>query len=105
MSFKDRERDFENRFVHDQELKFRITARADKLLGLWAAEQLGRNGQEAQAYAQEIIRVDFERPNGQGAVERVCHDLSAAGADISDEAVRARMGQFLAEAERQVMAE
>ena len=62
MSMTDRERDFENRYAHDQELRFRIEARRNKLLGLWAAEKLGKAGEEANAYAQEVIKADFLLP-------------------------------------------
>ncbi|RFC65147.1 DUF1476 domain-containing protein [Fulvimarina endophytica] len=103
MTMQDRERDFENRFVHDQELKFRIRMRRNKLLGLWAAEKLGKSEDEARAYAQEIIRADFDGPGDRDVSDHLKADL--AGTGISDAEIRERMEALLHEAEKQVMAE
>ncbi|MCK5932482.1 hypothetical protein SAMN06297251_1174 [Fulvimarina manganoxydans] len=105
MMFNDRERDFENRYVHDQELKFRIRARRNKLLGQWAAEKLGKSPDEANAYAQAVIRADFELPGEDDVFAKLRHDFDAAGIEISDADIRAKMAESLIEAEKQVMAE
>ena len=105
MTMADRERDFENRFVHDQELKFRIRARRNKLLGLWAAGILGKSEGDANAYAQEIVRVDFEKPGDDDVFEHLQADLGKAGAGVTDSDIRMKMLELLKEAEGQVMAE
>ncbi|EAU40740.1 hypothetical protein FP2506_03399 [Fulvimarina pelagi HTCC2506] len=103
MTMADRERDFENRFIHDQELKFRIRARRNKLIGLWAAEKLGKTGPDANAYAQEIVRVDFEKPGDDDVFDHLMADLGEMG--ITEKEIRAQMEELLKEAEKQVMSE
>ncbi|MEN3791885.1 DUF1476 domain-containing protein [Fulvimarina sp. MAC3] len=103
MTMADRERDFENRFIHDQELKFRIRARRNKLIGLWAAEKLGKTGPDANAYAQNLVRIDFEKPGDDNISDHLKADLSEE--DISAEEIHAKMGELLKEAEEQVMSE
>ncbi|MDY8110056.1 DUF1476 domain-containing protein [Fulvimarina sp. 2208YS6-2-32] len=105
MTMADRERDFENRFIHDQELKFRIRARRNKLAGLWAAGIIGKTGADANAYAQEIVRVDFEKPGDDDVFEHLRDDLAKAGSDLSDADIRAKLVELLQQAEREVMAE
>ena len=102
MTMQDRERDFEARYAHDQELRFRIEARRNKLIGLWAAEQMGKSGEEANAYAQEIIKVDFLLPGDDDVVQKIVTDFAEAGVDISEHQIRKHMAQFLAEAETQI---
>ena len=67
-SFEDREKGFERKFAHDEELKFKATARRNKLLGLWAAELMGLSGDAAQAYAREVIKADLEEPGEEDVV-------------------------------------
>lgn len=105
MSFTDRERDFENRYVHDQELKFRVKARGNKLLGLWAADKLGKTGDDANAYAQLVIRADFELPGEDDVFHKIRKDFDAAGVSMSDTDIHAKMAECLLEAEKQVMSE
>ncbi|EAS48691.1 conserved hypothetical protein [Aurantimonas manganoxydans SI85-9A1] len=105
MSLNDRERDFESRYAHDQELRFRIEARRNKLLGLWAAELLGKTGDDAKAYAQEVIKADFIEPGDNDVFQKIRKDFDAAGVDQSDHQIRRHMAQFLGEAETQVRTE
>ena len=105
MSLNDRERDFESRYAHDQELRFRIEARRNKLLGLWAAEHLGKSGDDAKAYAQEVIKADFLEPGDDDVFQKIRKDFDAAGVQQSDHQIRQRMAQFLGEAETQVHTE
>ena len=70
-SFEDREKGFERKFAHDEELKFKATARRNKLLGLWAAEQMGLSGDAAQAYAREVIKADLEEPGEEDVVRKI----------------------------------
>ncbi len=101
-SFKERERAFEAKFAHDAEMQFRAVARRNKRLGLWAAGLLGKPGAEAEDYAMEVIRADFEEAGHEDVFRKVAHDLG----DLADEAtIRARMAELLAEAKAEMMAE
>lgn len=95
-----REQAFENKYAHDAELKFRITARRNKLLGWWAAGLL--NKADADAYAKEVVASDFEKPGNEDVVEKVLADFKAAGVNHSADDIRAKMAELLAEAEAQV---
>ncbi len=101
-TFDEREKGFESKFKLDEEFKFKATARRNKLLGLWAADMLGLNEAEAQAYAQEVVKSDFERPGDGDVLEKVFGDLQAKGVDTSEHIVRKHMDELLAEAMQQV---
>lgn len=101
-TFDDREKSFEAKFSRDQEHDFRAIARRNKLLGLWAAEQLGLSGDEAAAYALEVVDADFQRPGDDDVVEKVVGDLTDKGVDTSEHLVRKRMDELLAEAVKQI---
>ncbi|WP_420433203.1 DUF1476 domain-containing protein [Hyphobacterium sp.] len=101
----DREKGFEGRFAHDQELDFKATVRRNKLLGLWAAELLDKTGDDADAYAKEVVKSDFEEAGHEDVYRKVKGDLDAAGVEISEHVVRTKMDQLLAEARQQIMAE
>ncbi|GAB5506487.1 MAG: DUF1476 domain-containing protein [Rhizobiaceae bacterium] len=103
-SMEDRERGFEAKFAHDEDLKFRAYARRNKLLGLWVADLIGKSGEEAQAYAKEVVAADFEEAGDEDVFRKVRADLDAAGAAVSDEQLRTRMIDLLAEAVEQVRA-
>jgi hypothetical protein len=102
---KDRENSFENKFAHDEALKFKAQARRNKLLGLWAAEKLGKSGDAASAYAQEVIRSDFQEPGDEDVFRKIRTDFDAAGVDQSDHQIRRTMQELLATAQQQVMQE
>jgi len=89
--FKDRQKGYEAKYQHDQELLFKITARRNKLLGLWAAEQMGLNGEAAQAYASEVVVADFEEPGDADVVRKVMGDLSNRGFEITEQSLRKQM--------------
>ena len=74
-AFDDREKAFESKFAHDEEMSFRAEARCNKLLGLWAAEMLGKSGTDAEAYAREVIKADFEEAGHEDVVRKVAADL------------------------------
>jgi len=101
-TFDEREQAFENKFKHDQELLFRIYARRSKLIGLWAAEQLGLTGDDAEAYAKQIVAVDFEEPGHQDILRRLRADFDAKGLDISDHRIEKQMAQLLDTAREQI---
>lgn len=98
MSMKNREDAFENKFAHDEELKFKAEARRNKLLGLWAAEKLGKTGDDAEAYAKEVILSDFEEPGDEDVFRKVRGDFDSAGVDQSDHQIRRTMTELMAQA-------
>ncbi len=101
-TFEDRENAFENKFAHDAEMQFRAEARRNKLLGLWAAELLGKSGDDADAYAREVIKSDFEEAGDEDVYRKVSGDLG----DKSDEAtIRAKMKELMVKAKSQLMQE
>jgi hypothetical protein len=103
-SFDDRKNAFETKFALDEELRFRAMARRNKLLGLWAAERLGKSGPEAEAYARSVVAADFEEA-GDGDVLKVRGDLEAAGANQSEAQIRRVMDELMARAMQEIRAE
>ena len=101
--FDDREKAFEDKYKHDQELQFRVEVRRNKLLGLWAAELLGKD--DAEAYAKEVISADFAEPGGADLVRKILADLQDGGVEMSEHRLRKKMEECLAEAKEQVMKE
>jgi hypothetical protein len=101
-TFDKREEGFEKKFALDEELKFKATARRNKLLGLWAAGALGKSGPDADAYAKEVVAADFEEAGDDDVMRKVATDLSAKG--VTEEEVRAKMTELLNEAVRQIQA-
>jgi len=104
-TFEDREKGFERKFAHDEELKFRATARRNKLLGLWAAEKLGLSGDEAQSYAREVVKADLAEPGEEDVFRKVRGDFDAKGVEQSDHQIRRMMGELMAEAVHQIETE
>lgn len=101
-SFDERQNAFENKYAHDAEMQFKAEARRNKLLGLWAAELLGKSGDDAEAYAKEVVKSDFEEAGDEDVYRKVSGDLG----DAADEAtIRAQMKSLLAEAKAQIMDE
>ena len=103
--FDDRERAFERKFAHDAEMQFRAEARRNKLLGLWAAEKMGRTGSDAEAYAREVIAADFQEAGDEDVYRKLSGDLEAAGAPVEEKAIRAKMQELLALAKAQLLEE
>jgi hypothetical protein len=104
-TFDDREKAFESKFKHDQELLFRIYARRAKLVGLWAAEKMGKTGAAAEDYAKSVVRTDFDEPGHQDILRKVQADLAAAGTELSDHQLEKVMEEQLDAARQQVTAE
>ncbi|MFN7004154.1 MAG: DUF1476 domain-containing protein [Roseinatronobacter sp.] len=98
-TFNDRERAFENKFAHDQEMMFKAVARRNKKLGLWAAGLLGKTGADAEAYAMDVIRADFEEAGHEDVVRKVSADLTGLADDI---VIRAKMAELLSEAKAEL---
>lgn len=93
---------FERKFAHDEGLRFKAEARRNKLLGLWAAELLGKSGDEAQEYAKEVIRADFEEAGDEDVFRKIRKDFDAAGVEQSDHQIRRNMDELMAEAVEQI---
>ncbi len=99
-TFDDRENAFENKYAHDQEMQFKAEARRNKLVGLWAADLMGKTGDAADAYAKEVIKADFEEAGHEDVVRKVAGDLG----DKADEAtIRAKMAELLIVAKGQLL--
>jgi hypothetical protein len=103
-TFDDRRDAFENKYAHDETLRFKITARRNKLLGLWVAEHLGKSGEEAAAYAKSVVMADFEEAGDADVLRKVESDLKAAGKSVDSAELRSRMVQLLARAEEEINA-
>ena len=101
-TFDDREKAFEDKFAHDAEMQFKAEARRNKLLGLWAAELLGKSGEDANAYAAEVVKADLQESGDEDVYRKVAADLG----DKADEAtIRAKMRDLRAVAKDQLMTE
>ncbi|HEY6701315.1 MAG TPA: DUF1476 domain-containing protein [Pseudolabrys sp.] len=99
-TFDKREEGFEKQFAHDEELRFKATARCNKMLGLWAAGILGKSGADAEAYANEVVLADFEQAADHDVVHKLIKDLQPKG--ITEQQIRTRMTELLSEAVAQI---
>ena len=104
-TFNDREKAFEDKFKHDQELQFRVENRRNKLLGLWVAELLGKTGAEADSYAREVISADFDEPGIEDVVRKVLTDVAEEGIDLSEHRIRKKLDELMEVAKQQIMKE
>ena len=101
--FDDRERAFEAKFARDEEMQFRVIARRNRLLGEWAARQMGLTDAEAESYSKDVIRSDFEEAGDHDVVRKVLGDLTAAGVDCDEDQVREALKNKEIEARRQII--
>ncbi len=101
-TFDERENAFENKFAHDAEMQFKAEARRNKLLGLWAAGLLGKDGDAASEYAKDVVKSDFEEAGSDDVIRKVAGDL---GDLATEDEIRAKLDGFLAEAKAQLMEE
>ena len=104
-TFDEREKAFELKYEHDQELQFKATARRNKLLGLWAAGLMGKTGDDAESYAREIVVADLEKPGHHDVVDRLVRDLAAAGKPTEAHTIVKQSEKLMTEARRQIMTE
>jgi hypothetical protein len=104
-SFDEREKGFEAKFKHDQETLFRIHARRNKLLGLWAAERMEFGPDAATAYAREVVAADFEEPGSDDVIRKLLQDFEAKGIEVSEHRVRKELQRFEAVAAEQIKKE
>ncbi|QJF51051.1 DUF1476 domain-containing protein [Roseobacter ponti] len=101
-TFDDRENAFENKYAHDAEMQFKAEARRNKLLGLWAADLMGKSGDAASEYAKEVVKADFEEAGDEDVYRKVSGDLG----DRADETtIRSKMIELMAVAKAQIMTE
>jgi hypothetical protein len=103
-TFDKREEGFEKKFAHDEELRFKANARRNKLLGLWAAEKLGKAGADADAYAKEVVMADFEESGDNDVFKKIRKDFDAKGVAQSDHQIRRTMDELMATAIDQIKA-
>jgi hypothetical protein len=99
--FNDREKAFENMYARDQEMQFKIVARRNRLLGHWAAKKMGLTEAESDAYAKDVIRADFEEAGDEDVIRKLLGDLTSAGIDIDETAIREALEHKTVEARRQ----
>jgi hypothetical protein len=104
-TFDDRQKSFEMKFERDQDLQFKVNARRNKLLGLWAAGVMGKSGTDAEGYAKEVVLADFEKPGDDDVIQKLVKDLAAAGKPAGEQAIRKQSERLMAEAKTQLMAD
>jgi hypothetical protein len=103
--FDDRAKAQEAKFAHDGELRFKAEARRNRLLGLWAAEQMGLSEEHARAYAGEVVASDFEEAGEEDVFRKISADLKDKGASVSEAAIREKMAELMLTAREQVLSE
>ncbi|SIR38588.1 MULTISPECIES: DUF1476 domain-containing protein [unclassified Bosea (in: a-proteobacteria)] len=103
-TFEQRKDAFENKFAHDEDLRFKANARRNKLLGLWAAEKLGKSGADADAYAKTVVIADFEEAGDEDVLRKVKNDFTLAGVSVPDSEIRRVMTELLIQAAEEIQA-
>jgi hypothetical protein len=101
-TFDEREKAFERKFAHDEELRFKATVRRNKLVGLWAAEKLGLSGQEADDYAKTIVKADFQEPGDEDVLRKLRDDFAAKSIEMSDQQLQKALLDKMSEAVGQI---
>ena len=101
--FDDRERGEEARYALDQDTQFKVMARRNKLLGLWAADLMGLAGDDAEAYAKSVVLSDLEEPGDEDVFRKVRGDFDAAGIDRTDAHIREQMAELMPIAREQIL--
>ncbi len=102
-TFDDREQAFENKFAHEEEMAFRVTARRNRLLGVWAAGLMGLTPEETDAYAKAVVQAEFEEAGDEDVVRKLYGDLVSANVETDEAAIRAQMDALEIEARRQLL--
>ncbi|MFW2830933.1 DUF1476 domain-containing protein [Sphingomonas sp. ID0503] len=102
-TFDDRERAFETKFAHDEEMQFRIVARRNRLAGQWAAGLMGLTAEETDAYYKAVVQADFEESGDDDVIRKLLSDLLAANVEIDEAKVRAQLADCTVEARRQLL--
>ena len=104
-TFDERERGFEAKYAHDQELEFKISARRNRLLGLWAGGLMGLGAKSVEDYARAVVKSDFEQPGDDDVLRKLFEDLKGAGVSVSEGEVRLKMAELMAQARAQLNTE
>ena len=104
-TFDKREKVFEDKYKHDQELQFKVEVRRNKLLGLWVAELLGLSGADAEAYAKEVVKADFEEPGVADVIRKIQGYAAPKNIDLSEHRIRKKMDEMTVIAKEQIMTE
>ena len=102
-TFDDRERAFETAYARDQEMQFKVAARRNRLLGHWAAQLMGLTEVEADSYAKDVVRADFEEAGDEDVIRKLLGDLTSAGVEMDDAQIRRALDEKTIEARRQLM--
>ena len=102
-SFEDRRKDFEKKYEHDEEIKFKTIARRNRLLGEWVAKEIGMDEDNIIEYARQVVMADFAEPGDQDVIRKVMADFTAASSNISEETLISKMQELLAVAKDQIM--
>jgi hypothetical protein len=103
-TFDKREEGFERKFAFDEEVRFKATARRNKLLGLWAAEKLGLSGTAAEDYAKSVVKADFEEAGDEDVFRKIRGDFDAKKVEQSDHQIRRTMDELFQKAIEQIKA-
>lgn len=101
-AFEDRKKGYEGKFARDEELKFKATARRNKLVGRWAAEKMGLTGDAVEAYAKDVVLSDLAEPGDEDVFRKIRQDFDAKGVEQSDHQIRRTMDELMVEAVRQI---
>ncbi|MDP3550370.1 MAG: DUF1476 domain-containing protein [Novosphingobium sp.] len=104
-TFDDREKAFEAKFARDEEMMFRVHARRNRLLGVWAAERMGLDAAETEAYAKSVVQADFEEAGDEDVVRKLLGDLTSAGIETDEAEIRTALDAKSVDARRQLMGE
>ena len=102
-SFDKRQEGFERKHAHDEETRFKINARRNKLLGLWVAGKLGLTGTAAEDYAKEVVSADFEEAGDDDVIRKVLGDCKAKNVEMSEHRVQRRLQELAEEARQQII--
>lgn len=103
-TFEERQKGYEAKFARDEELKFKATARRNRMLGQWAAGRLGLSGAEAEEYAKSVVRADFAEPGDDDVIRKVMDDFAAKGVPAREDEIREKLVDLMAEAVAQIEA-
>ncbi|MFZ8949992.1 MAG: DUF1476 domain-containing protein [Alphaproteobacteria bacterium] len=104
-AFDDREKEFEAKFKHDQDIQFKVVARRNRLLGEWAGQEMGLSGEALVTYSKDVVMSDFQQPGDDDVLQKVQADLKAAGIDLEQSRLRKKMDELLQLSKEQVMSE
>ena len=104
-SFEDREKGYEAKWIHDQELRFKLYSRRNRLLGLWAAGEIGLTGPAAQSYANEVVAAEFDKGGDEAIFAKIRKDLDSRKISISDHMIRRKMAELLDSAKAEIEAQ